>query len=56
MARRGIDATRVAADPYSEFMRKREAEREADRLRSQIASNPAAAWENLRSWDPSQAA
>ena len=45
---------RVPADPYAAWVRQREAEREANRLRTEIARNPGAAWENMRVWDPSQ--
>jgi hypothetical protein len=51
-----LTASRVPADPYSVWLQQREAEQEADRLRTQTASNPGAVWENLRAWDPSQAA
>jgi hypothetical protein len=42
----------VPPDPYAAWLRKREAEREADRLKDQIARNPGAAWDALRGWVP----
>ena len=47
---------RVPADPYAVWLQQREAEQEADRVSTQIARNPGAAMENLKAWDPSQAA
>lgn len=46
----------VPPDPYAAWLRKRESEREADRLKDQLARNPGAAWDALRGWvPPSQA-
>lgn len=42
----------VPPDPYAAWLRKRETEREAERLKDQIARNPGAAWDALRGWVP----
>ena len=42
----------VPPDPYSAWLRKREAEREAERLKDQLARNPGAAWDAMRGWVP----
>jgi len=42
----------VPPDPYAAWLRKREAEREAERLKDQIARNPGAAWDALQGWVP----
>ena len=42
----------VPPDPYAAWLRKREAEREAERVKDQIARNPGAAWDALQGWVP----
>ncbi len=42
----------VPPDPYAAWLRKRESEREAERLKDQLARNPGAAWDALRGWVP----
>ena len=42
----------VPPDPYAAWLRKREAEREAERLQDQVARNPGQAWDALRGWVP----
>jgi len=55
------DGTRVAPmrtgrvvprDPYAAWLRKRESDREAERLKDQLARNPGAAWDAMRGWVP----
>ena len=57
----GAEATRTAPmrtgrvappDPYAAWLRKREADREAERLKDQLARNPGAAWNAMRDWVP----
>jgi hypothetical protein len=45
----------VPADPYAQWLRRREADEQAERVQRQLANNPGAALENLKSWDPSLA-
>ncbi|HUH80771.1 MAG TPA: hypothetical protein VLZ06_05535 [Solirubrobacteraceae bacterium] len=42
----------VPPDPYAAWLRKRESEREAERLKDQLARNPGAAWDAMRGWVP----
>jgi len=42
----------VPRDPYAAWLRKRESEREAERLKDQLARNPGAAWDAMRGWVP----
>jgi hypothetical protein len=42
----------VPPDPYAAWLRKRETEREAERLKDQLARNPGASWEAMRGWVP----
>ncbi len=39
-------------DPYAAWLRQREADREAERLKDQLARNPGAAWDAMRDWVP----
>lgn len=48
--------SRAPADPYAAWLQKREAQQEAKRFYAQMVRNPRDAFENLRAWDPSQAA
>ncbi len=42
----------VPPDPYAAWLRKRETDREAERLKDQLARNPGAAWDAMRGWVP----